>query len=208
MDKAQLDDPSNQHNELVTSPCPHRATSGVTTLRSLEAADEQAAHRFHASSSCWCKYPQSLYPNWTYKQQQKSKISTAIVRRHVCRIHYLDMKRDATFVNVPHRDIGNRNAEDMWELIKRGVCACNVVNHKEAEQYCQRSSDVHLRMLFVDNCSGPVLQILGSRYNIEPFFFSSTIGWIPTRFQSNVIPSTSDRKHPLVASFAWIAYQD
>lgn len=34
--------------------------------------------------------------------------------------------------------------------------------------------------------SGPVLQMLGAKYNIEPFFWSSSLNWIPSRFQSNV----------------------
>ncbi|KAG6828451.1 hypothetical protein H0H92_007936 [Tricholoma furcatifolium] len=40
--------------------------------------------------------------------------------------------------------------------------------------------------------SGPVLQMLGTKYNIEPFFFSSSINWIPTRFQENLIPGKGD----------------
>ncbi|KAF6751701.1 hypothetical protein DFP72DRAFT_473080 [Ephemerocybe angulata] len=34
--------------------------------------------------------------------------------------------------------------------------------------------------------SGPVLQMLGAKYNIEPFYFSSSLNWIPSRFQSAV----------------------
>ncbi|KAK7056718.1 hypothetical protein VNI00_002435 [Paramarasmius palmivorus] len=34
--------------------------------------------------------------------------------------------------------------------------------------------------------SGPVLQMLGARFNIEPFFFSSSLNWIPSRFQEEV----------------------
>ena len=50
-----------------------------------------------------------------------------------------------------------------------------------------------VRTLFAEGLSGPVLQMLGTRYNIEPFFFTSTLGWIPSRFQSHVVPHESDR---------------
>ncbi len=60
-------------------------------------------------------------------------------------------------------------------------------------------------MLFVDNCSGPVLQMIGTRYNVEPFYFSSTIGWTPCRFQSNVVSNISDRQYK---SFLFFPFPD
>ena len=35
--------------------------------------------------------------------------------------------------------------------------------------------------------------MLGTRYNIEPFYFSSSLGWIPSRHQSNKVPGVGDR---------------
>ncbi|KAF8236084.1 hypothetical protein L208DRAFT_1391150 [Tricholoma matsutake] len=35
--------------------------------------------------------------------------------------------------------------------------------------------------------SGPVLQMLGTKYKVEPFFFSSSINWIPSRYQEDPI---------------------
>jgi len=55
-----------------------------------------------------------------------------------------------------------------------------------------REAGVRVRARFIDKMSGPVLQMLGARYNIEPFFFSSSINWIPSRYQENVVPNTSD----------------
>ncbi|KAF9467131.1 hypothetical protein BDZ94DRAFT_1249633 [Collybia nuda] len=40
--------------------------------------------------------------------------------------------------------------------------------------------------------SGPVLQMLGARYNIEPFFFSSSLNWIPSRYEEEVRPKEGD----------------
>lgn len=39
------------------------------------------------------------------------------------------------------------------------------------------------------------MQMLGTKYNIEPFFFSSSFGWIPTQYQENVNLGESDRTH-------------
>jgi hypothetical protein len=69
-----------------------------------------------------------------------------------------------------------------------------------------------VRALFVENMSGPVLCMIGAkyalsslkgrmaegtlyRYNIEPFFFSSSLNWIPSRFQSDVREGTGDRMY-------------
>ena len=35
--------------------------------------------------------------------------------------------------------------------------------------------------------------MLGTRYNIEPFYFSSSLGWIPSRYQSNTVSGVGDR---------------
>ena len=69
-----------------------------------------------------------------------------------------------------------------------------------------------MRALFVENMSGPVLRMLGAkyvlsslkgrmadgtlyRYNIEPFFFSSSLNWIPSRFQSDAREGVGDRMY-------------
>ncbi|SJL10692.1 uncharacterized protein ARMOST_14084 [Armillaria ostoyae] len=57
-----------------------------------------------------------------------------------------------------------------------------------------RPANARVRALFVENMSGPVLQMLGAYYNIEPFFFSSSLSWIPSRFQEEVQPGRGDRK--------------
>ncbi|KAG2356781.1 hypothetical protein BDR07DRAFT_420305 [Suillus spraguei] len=46
--------------------------------------------------------------------------------------------------------------------------------------------NVRVRALFVDNLSESVLKMLGTKYNIEPFFFSSSTNWIPSRYQEEV----------------------
>jgi len=68
-----------------------------------------------------------------------------------------------------------------------------------------------VRSLFVDDLTEPVLQMLGTecvlpfarllalmdpmhRCNIEPFFFTSSINWIPSRYQEALSHGNGDRK--------------
>ncbi|RXW19709.1 hypothetical protein EST38_g6149 [Candolleomyces aberdarensis] len=55
-----------------------------------------------------------------------------------------------------------------------------------------RPDNIRVRALFVENMSGPVLRMLGARFNIEPFFFSSSINWIPSRFQEEIQQDVGD----------------
>ncbi|KAG6889582.1 hypothetical protein C0995_016390 [Termitomyces sp. Mi166 len=55
-----------------------------------------------------------------------------------------------------------------------------------------RPVGVTIRALFLDKPSGPVLQILGTMYKIEPFFFSSSLNWIPTRYHETIPKSNGD----------------
>jgi hypothetical protein len=58
----------------------------------------------------------------------------------------------------------------------------------------QRPSGIRVRAVFMENISGPVLQMLGTRYNIEPFYFSSSLNKIPSRYQEDVKPNEGDRE--------------
>ncbi|KAG2134761.1 hypothetical protein DEU56DRAFT_981257 [Suillus clintonianus] len=50
----------------------------------------------------------------------------------------------------------------------------------------EKVENVRVRALFVDNLTVPVLKMLGTRFNIEPFFFSSSTNWIPSRYREEV----------------------
>ncbi|KAJ7025538.1 hypothetical protein C8F04DRAFT_1126223 [Mycena alexandri] len=119
----------------------------------------------------WSKYPQSLYPNWHALQQQKAGITKVVnhVSREHCTIHPVDVREDGTFTRQEDEVITADNTTQYWEGLQKDPPA-----------------GTRLRALFVDNLSGPVLQMLGTKYNIEPFFFSSSINWIPARYQEAV----------------------
>ncbi|PPQ92528.1 LOW QUALITY PROTEIN: hypothetical protein CVT25_010361 [Psilocybe cyanescens] len=130
---------------------------------------------------CWNLYPQSLYPNWTPAQVKKSKINKAITdyRHNVpCIIHQVDVDHNGLF-KVPEPGkirSGDDCLDETWEaLINSNI-----------------PHDNRVRCLFIENLSGPVLQMLGTRYNVEPFFFSSSLNWIPSRYQEEVRPGQGD----------------
>lgn len=55
-----------------------------------------------------------------------------------------------------------------------------------------RPDGIRVRALFVDHLSLDVLRMLGTTYNIEPFFFSSSANWIPSRYQEDPKPGHGD----------------
>lgn len=130
-------------------------------------------------NNCWDKYPQSRFPNWTYKQVVKSKIQRAITSYDTsqpCILHRVDIDSNGLFTNVEPitAEVGNEN--EVWQQLV----------HE------QRPPDLRVRALFIQNMSGPILQMLGTKYNIEPFFWSSSLNWIPSRFQEEIKPGVGD----------------
>ncbi|KAG6895827.1 hypothetical protein C0992_012272, partial [Termitomyces sp. T32_za158] len=131
---------------------------------------------------CWREYPQSLYPNWTTAQVEKSKISDAIDnynRDAPCKVYHVDVNNHGVFTSpgVAEMEVGKENVS--WDRINRS----------------ERPQNLRVRALFLENLSGPVLQMLGtkaSRYDIEPFFWSSSLNWIPSRYQENPVAGEGD----------------
>ncbi|KAG2007277.1 hypothetical protein CC2G_014982 [Coprinopsis cinerea AmutBmut pab1-1] len=135
----------------------------------------------HNDCQCWTGYPQSRFPNWTEAQVKKSKIWDAIhkYRKDLeCTIYRCDVD-----VNGIFRDAGSVHAVERHE----DYTWSTVIAAKS-----ERPKDLRVRALFVENMSGPVLQMLGARFNIEPFFFSSSLNWIPSRFQEEIKDDIGD----------------
>ncbi|KAF9260451.1 hypothetical protein L218DRAFT_962611 [Marasmius fiardii PR-910] len=129
---------------------------------------------------CWSGYPQSRFPNWTPSQIRRSRIYQAIhdPNEKPCKIYAADVDTHGYFTDAGEREVEAKteSTEEYWE---------EVIHEK-------RPDSLRVRAFFVENMSGPVLQMLGTRYNIEPFFFSSSLSWIPSRFQEEVKPKTGD----------------
>ncbi|KIK67895.1 hypothetical protein GYMLUDRAFT_155325 [Collybiopsis luxurians FD-317 M1] len=128
---------------------------------------------------CWREYPQSRFPNWTSGQVQRAGISQVIHnydRHATCTIYYANVDTGGLFTNDDKEVIGEGNKDEFWKQIARET----------------RPSNLRVRALFIENLTGPILQMLGAKYNIEPFFFSSSLSLIPSRFQEEVRPGKGD----------------
>ncbi|KAJ4474453.1 hypothetical protein J3R30DRAFT_3258195, partial [Lentinula aciculospora] len=127
----------------------------------------------------WSHYPQSQFANWTQWQQHKSGIARVINRRlplpEHCRIFELDIASDGIFRSE------NVRSEQGDHVVKSGR-----VGSRESPP------NARIKAFFVDNLSGPVLQMLGTKFHIEPFFFSSSLNSIPSRYQEQVRPGKGD----------------
>ncbi|KAJ7057068.1 cora-like Mg2+ transporter protein-domain-containing protein [Mycena amicta] len=134
---------------------------------------------------CWKDYPQSRFPNWTPSQIRRSRIHKAITddnKSRAAAIYYVDVSTEGVFKDsgkfVAGSTTDDAAVEEMW----------NQLVHEDK----QRSPNVRVRALFLESMSGAMLQQLGAKYNIEPFFFSSSLGWIPSRYQEEVRPMRGD----------------
>ncbi|KAF8809597.1 hypothetical protein BYT27DRAFT_7187347 [Phlegmacium glaucopus] len=130
-------------------------------------------------NDCWKGYPQSLFPNWTPAQVKKSKISIAIKhyrRNDPCIIHHVDVDENGYFRDADRYFTTEATIKEAWTRIVGTRVPDNI----------------RVRAFFVENLSGPILQMLGTKYKIEPFFFSSSLNWIPSRFQEEVRPGLGD----------------
>ncbi|KAL4261704.1 hypothetical protein AB1N83_006669 [Pleurotus pulmonarius] len=129
---------------------------------------------------CWKDYPRSRFPNWEKAQTERAKINEAIASSEEpykgSVLYIVDTDRNGIFHGRKPVPVLPAKVEDFWNDYLLKV----------------REKGVKVRCLFVENMAGPVLQMLGARYNIEPFFFSSSLNWIPSRYQEDIRPKQGD----------------
>ena len=123
---------------------------------------------------CWTGYPQSLFPNWTPRQVEKCKMRSAIddYRRDIpCKIYHVDVGEDGFFKDAGVEVAGESNKSEIWQRIIHStvrifffVTAFILVGLAliTPPQY-QDQDDLRIRALFIENMSGPILQMLGTR---------------------------------------------
>jgi Mg2+ and Co2+ transporter CorA len=127
----------------------------------------------------WPGYPQSHFPNWTPAQIKSCKIAEAIENhRGSSTIHIVDVMHNGNFKQYDAHVI-DAGSED-------------TLSSAGTNDWQTRTPDVRLRGMFVDNLGGNVLKMLGSTYNIEPFFFSSSLNWIPCRYAEDIKQKKGD----------------
>ncbi|KAH0835033.1 hypothetical protein J3R83DRAFT_10770 [Lanmaoa asiatica] len=185
---------------------PLGVSSATSTLVEGEGASGDEGRE---AERAWCRYPQSLFENWTPAQVRRCRMFEVMGSGEgrvgecgsgseregqgkgvsECMVYRVDVFRGGAFrggEGEGEREDGSGSVEEVGDG-----------NAQEAFWTClgaPRDTDIRLRALFVERMSGPVLQILGTRYNVEPFFFSSSANWIPSRYQEDAHPGKGDRE--------------
>ncbi|KZV92283.1 hypothetical protein EXIGLDRAFT_718560 [Exidia glandulosa HHB12029] len=146
-------------------------------------------HTFTTSN--WRGYPEALFPNWTTSVVERCGIQAMIdaqwaVRCTIYSVDVMDGARVGNLQTVTHNvsTVGSELLPDPTNTIDT------------IEQLLETRLDdehVRLRCLCVDELSGDVLQMLGSYYRIEPFYFSSAINGIPSRYHESFDPTGTRR---------------
>ncbi|KAF9226325.1 hypothetical protein BS17DRAFT_729410 [Gyrodon lividus] len=121
----------------------------------------------------WRRYPQSLFGNWTPDQVSRSKMLLSCNALEPCAVHKVDVLVDGKFDKSEEGRTAHVNAD------------AALINAFWDNLQTSRPANIRVRALFVENMTLHVLQMLGTKYNIEPFFFSSSANWIPSRYQED-----------------------
>lgn len=161
----------DRHNMPGRTPAPtyrHAAPSGPWPWMDFDVDPHTSSSLSAEVDGTWKGYPQNLFGNWTPEQVGRSGMLTKC-HSGTCKIYTVDVVKNGTF----DRDMASKvldvpvsGLDEFWESV-------NV----------KRPENVRLRAIFVDNMTVDVLKMLGTKYNIEPFFFSSSMNWIPSRYQ-------------------------
>ncbi|KAI9572275.1 cora-like Mg2+ transporter protein-domain-containing protein [Boletus coccyginus] len=130
----------------------------------------------------WSRYPQSHFGSWGPEQVQRSRMLTICKDQYMCHIHKVDIFKDGMF----------DRSRDLDERIRRIPSDATSAAGFWDDLNSPLDSNLRVRALFVEDITLNVLQILGARYDIEPFFFASSANWIPSRYQENPHPQMDD----------------
>ncbi|KZV83553.1 hypothetical protein EXIGLDRAFT_728203 [Exidia glandulosa HHB12029] len=118
----------------------------------------------------WSNYPPSHYPNWTRAVCEVSGIQSLLERPDSSEtaVYTIDVMHNNDFVLRPEMK-GVTTSELLTEPLKD-----------------PRPPEVTVRCLFMEDISGNVLQKIGATYNVEPFYWSSALNGIPSRYKEDV----------------------
>ncbi|KAG6379661.1 hypothetical protein JVT61DRAFT_10181 [Boletus reticuloceps] len=139
-----------------------------------------------SGDSKWCRYPQSLFPNWTWDQVNRSQMLTKCSDNELSTIFKIGVFDDGSFdQHIETHTIDRDDATDVqmyWDFL--GIAP---------------PSNVRVQALFVEDMTLPVVQMLGTKYDVEPFFFTSSVNWIPSMYEED--PKTLEDHITVVIPF-------
>ncbi|KAG1883344.1 hypothetical protein F4604DRAFT_285195 [Suillus subluteus] len=176
-------------------PYRHAAPSGPWPWMDFNIEFTTSTHDIDPS---WRGYPQNQFGNWTPDQVGRSKMLEKCQMNKSSTVYWMDVHDDRSFTspdiggNGGTMVVGIENEDRFWDILQK-----------------ERAENIRVRSIFVDDLSSPVLRMLGTtyvvvflliyllrllilRYNIEPFFFTSSINWIPSRYQEAPVHKKGD----------------
>ncbi|KAF9239341.1 hypothetical protein BU15DRAFT_62087 [Melanogaster broomeanus] len=132
----------------------------------------------------WARYPQSLFGNWTPDQVKRSKMLLSCNDREPCDVYWVDVLKSGKF---------DKSQKDRALHVDKGSpsTTTNVLGQSSDTSTGGRQSTSAVCCEH-DIGRSPDVRDKFTRYNIEPFFFSSSANWIPSRYQEDPKPQEGD----------------
>lgn len=167
--------------------------SSTTSIPSLSTARKITPNgQLPSMLEDWLGYPQSYFPNWTAEVTSRSGIQVLLNREpsKETAVFTLDVLHTGNFVMRP--SLRESEVLNIWNELSSpvrsgGRCSARLISNS------QRRDGITVRCIFVGDLCGSLLQMLGARYGIEPFVFSSAINGIPSRYQEDNDEDGGDR---------------
>ncbi|KAJ8520795.1 hypothetical protein ONZ45_g2413 [Pleurotus djamor] len=149
---------------------------------SLDLDEHPPCCQFHGAdcdlAACWTGYPRHFFDNWSARDEQiQGGIQSVVLPQSLhtgnCRIWQLDLMDNGVLQAQGFVDIGlDRDSQERaWDTLGQS-----------------RPQSTRVRALFIDHMSAPAVQMIGTMYKINPFFFDSSIQWRYSRLQGNMHP--------------------
>ena len=159
-------------SELLSSPWPY--IDSLADQESEEVIDAKipaiigsCGHNNCDDCKNWIAYPQSHFGNWTIKPVRKCGIERAVKNRdHSSTIYTVDVLENGVFGDSGETQVTSENKREYWRetlLPEVSVVADPIPSDLVSFGY-QRKRGIRVRALFIEDMSGPVLQMLGARY--------------------------------------------
>jgi hypothetical protein len=159
-------------------PYRHAAPSGPWPWMDFEVNSSTSTTVIEPS---WRGYPQNQFGNWTPDQVGRSKMLEKCLVNKSSTIYWMDVRSNGSFASSDIEGkgdtiiVGTEQEDGFWDILQG-----------------KRPENIRVRSIFVDDLTSPVLRMLGTKYNIEPFFFTSSLNWIPSRYEEAPVHKKGD----------------
>lgn len=153
----------------------------------------------------WGQYPQSLFRNWTCEQVNRSRMLTECSDCELSAVYKINVFNDGSFDRKAEtRIVRKDDAVDLrkyWDYLGIPVSGMRFVyleteaaviatpEYPSSSTFCRghditcppnARNKVCIVYIVQRDCS-----LTPARYNVEPFFFASSVNWIPSRYQED-----------------------